>query len=123
MVALVGKIQRGFELRDDLEQLFLDRGNRRRQRPLELIECRASLQRRDGVDQIRDCLCLDEVELLIEKRAQRELARLRQPRARRNRGAKHGCQHDGTAVRRNFNHVLTRVRSGRHKIRQNDLIE
>ena len=65
-----------------IEQLRLDRGDRRRQRAFELIERGARLQRRDRVDQIRHGLRLNEIELLIEKRAQRELARLREPRAR-----------------------------------------
>ena len=81
VIALVGKIERRFELGDDVEQLLLDRRDRRRQRAFELIERGPRLQRRDRVDQIRDGLGLDEIELLIEERAQRELARLGEPRA------------------------------------------
>ena len=111
VIALVGKIQRRLELRDDVEQLLLDRADRRRQRAFELIERRPRLQRRDGVDQIGDRLRLDEIELLIEERAKRELAWLREPRAGVDRGAKDRAQDNGTAVRRNFNHVLARCTS------------
>ena len=66
VIALVRKIQRRLELRDDVEQLLLNRGNRRRQRAFELIEGGARLQRRHGLDQIGDRLRLDEIELLMK---------------------------------------------------------
>ena len=87
VIALVREIERRLELRDDVEEIVFDRRDRRRQCALELIERRARLQRRDGVDQIRDRLGLDEIELLIEERAQRELARLGEPRPGADRRA------------------------------------
>ena len=54
----------------------------RGQRALELIERRARLQRRDRLDQIGHGFRLHEIELAVEKRAQRELAGLGEPRAR-----------------------------------------
>ena len=59
------------------------RGDRARQRAVELIERRARLQRRHGVDQIVHRLRLHQIDPTVEKRAQRELAGLGQPRAAR----------------------------------------
>ena len=58
---------------------------RARERAFELVHCRARLQRRDRVDEIGDRFGLHQVEPAVEIRAQRELARLGQPRARRHR--------------------------------------
>ena len=61
--------------------------NRRGQRALELIERGARLQRRDRLDEVGDGFGLNEIELAVEKRAQRELARLGEPRASDHRAA------------------------------------
>ena len=68
--------------------------------PFELIERDARLQRRRRVDQIRDGFRLNEIALAVEKRTQRELARLGEPRAGRHRAPEHRVQDHGTAVRR-----------------------
>ena len=52
--------------------------------PFELIERRARLQRRHGVDQIGDGFGLHQIDPAVEERAQRELARLGEPRAARD---------------------------------------
>ena len=81
VVALVGKVERRLEPRDQIEQLRIDRGDAPRQRAVELIERHARLQRRRRVDQIRDRLGLHQIALAVQERAQRELAGSRQPRA------------------------------------------
>ena len=98
VIALVGKIDRRLEPRDQIEQRRVDRPRSRGQRAFELIERRARLQRRHRVDQIGDRLGLHQIDPAVQKRAQRELAGLRQPRAardrraRRSRAAPPGCR-------------------------------
>ena len=71
---------------------------RARQRAFELIERRARLQRRHRVDQIRDRFGLHQIDAAVQVGAQRELARLGEPRAglhrrlRRSRAAAPGCR-------------------------------
>ena len=81
VVTLVGKIERRLELRDHVEEIALDLADRLRQRALELIECRARLQWRHRVDQIGDGFRLDQIDLVVKKGAERELARFGEPRA------------------------------------------
>ena len=51
----------------------------------------------------------------MKKRAQRELTRRREPRARAQRGGDDAFEQNGTAVRREFDDVLARVRVRRGK--------
>ena len=52
MVPLLRKIHRCFQARDEIEQRAIDVADLTRQRSLQLIERRASLQWRDRVDEI-----------------------------------------------------------------------
>ena len=88
VIALVRKIERRLELRGQIEQLGVDLGDALGQRAFELIERRARLQRRDRVDEIGDRLGLHEIDPAVEKRAQRELAGLGEPRAQRRSPAR-----------------------------------
>ena len=98
VIALVGKIERRLEAHDEIEQLRVDLARSPRQRAFELIERGARLQRRHRVDQIGDGFRLDQIELAVEERAQRELAGLGKPRAgvhrrcARSRRAARGCR-------------------------------
>ena len=85
MKSLVGKIERGLEPRRQVEQRGVDAANAPRQRALELIHRGARLQRRHRVHQIGNGLGLHEIDAAVEVGAQRELARLGQPRACRHR--------------------------------------
>ena len=82
---------------------------RSRQRAFELIERDARLQRRRGVNQIGDRFRLDQIPLAVEKRAQRELAGLGQPRPGRDRARDNRLQHDRAAMRADFDDVLAGV--------------
>ena len=109
MKSLVGKIERRLEPRGQIEQRGVDRGDRRGERALELIHRRARLERRDGVDQIGDGLGLHEIEPAVEVRAQRELARLGQPRAGRHRQFDDAPQQQRAAVPADLDDVVARV--------------
>ena len=84
--------------------------DRLRQRPLQLIERRARLQRRDRVDQIGDRLCLRQIDPAVQERAQRELPRLGETRAARHRRGDDGAQHDRASVGAELDDVLAGVR-------------
>ena len=58
----------------------IDAGNRARERAFELIECRARLQRSRGINQIGHRLGLHQIDPAVEKRPQREFARLSRAR-------------------------------------------
>ena len=85
VIALFRKVDRRFEPRDQIEQRRVDLADRSRQRAVQLIERGARLQRRDRVDEIGDRFGLHQIDPAVEERAQRELARLGEPRAARNR--------------------------------------
>src|SRR6187399_2037399 len=110
MVALVRKIQRRLDSRDQIKQLAVDLSYPLRECPLELIERRAGLQRRHRVDEIRHRFGLDQIETAVQKRAERELTWLRQARA-----AGHGIlqdlpEHHRTPVRADFDDILAGIR-------------
>ena len=88
-----------------------------RQRPLQLIERRARLKRRDGVDEIGDGFRLRQIDPAVEKRAQRELARLGEPRAARHGRGDDRAQNDRASVRAQLDDVLAGVRMRRRESR------
>ena len=79
VVALVGKVERRLEPRQHVEQRALDAADGLGQRAVQLVDGRAGLRRRHGVDQVGDGLGLDQVEAAVQVRAERELAGLGQP--------------------------------------------
>ena len=85
MIALFGKVDRRLEPRDQVEQRGVDARDRAgRQRAVQLIERGPRLQRRHRIDEIGDRFGLRQIDAAVQIRAQRELAGLRQPRARRH---------------------------------------
>ncbi len=80
-----------------------------RQRPLELIERRARLQRCDGVNQIGDRFGLNQIDLAVQKGAERELTGLRQPCPCVDGAPNDRGENDRAAVRRDLGDVFTGV--------------
>ena len=117
MIALFRKINRCLEPRDQIEERRVDRSNRPGERALQLIERCPRLQRRYGVDEIRDGLRLHQIDAAVEKRAQRELARFGQPGPRAHRRRHDGVQNDRAAVRAQFDEIVSRVGSRRRESR------
>ena len=72
----------------------------RRQRALELIHGRARLQRRHRFDEIGHRFGLRQVEAPVQERAQREFARLGQPRATGTAELDDAAEQHRAAVRR-----------------------
>jgi hypothetical protein len=122
VIALVGKIKRRFEFRDHVEQLTFNLADRARQGAFQLIERGARLQRRDRVDEIGHCFCLNQIDLVVEKSAQCELARLCEPGAGADRRAHDATQHHRAAVCRDLDDVLTRVGGRRFEEGHHDAI-
>ena len=87
-----------------------------------MIERRARLQRRDGVDEIGDGLGLHEIDPAVEECAKRELARLRKPRAQRHRLLDDLPQHDRASVRAHLDDVLAGVGMRSGEVGRDDLI-
>ena len=122
VIALVRKIQRRLEPRHHVEERALDGADGHRERAFELIEGRARLERRDGIDQIGDGLGLDQIELAVEKGAKGELARFGQPRAGFDGAREDRGQHHGAAVRRDLDHVFAGVGLRRRERRDDELV-
>ncbi len=123
VVPLLGEIEGRLQRRDQIEQLRIERLQPRRQRPFELIEGHARLQRRHRVNQVRDRFGLHEIDPSVQVRAKRELARVGQPRAGMNRGADDRFENHGTAVRRNFDDIIAGVGVRSRKVRRDDPID
>ncbi len=76
-----GEIDAGFEQRDQLQQLLLERGDAARNRAARLLRGDARLVERGGFDQVAHGFGLRQVDAAVEKGAQREFAGLGQARA------------------------------------------
>ena len=122
VIALVGKIQRCFHERGQVEQIAIDVGNSPGERAFELIERRARLGRRDGVDQVGDGLGLDEVDAAVQECAQREFTGLRQTRTGDHRVLDDLAEHNRTAVRADLDDVLARIRMRSREVGRHHLI-
>ena len=110
MIALLGKIDRGFEPGDQIEERRVDLTDRVGQRALQLIERGARLERRHRVDQVGDRFGLRQIDPAVQKCAKRELAGLREPRAAAPSPPRRSpAQDDGTAVRAQLDDVLAGV--------------
>ena len=123
MIALVGKINRGLEPRHQVEQRQIDLGDEMSERAVELIERRARLQGRHRVDQVGDRFRLHQIDPPVEKRAQRELARLGGTRAARDRRCHNRSQHHGAPVRAQLDDVVAGVGGRTRKVGRDNLID
>ena len=122
VVALVGKIERRFEPRDQIEQRCIERSDPAGQRAFELIERDARLQRRRRGNQIRHGFRLHEIDPAGEKRAQCEFARARKPCARVDGGMHDRTQDHGAAVRGDLNDVVAGVGVRRLEVGRDDAV-
>ena len=123
VITLVRKIDRRLEARDEIEQRRIDPGDRLRQRPLQLIERRAGLKRRDGVDQIGDRLGLRQIDPAVEERPQRELPRLGETRSARHSRGDDRPKDDRASVGAELDDVLAGVRMRGRKVGGDDVID
>ena len=121
--AFVRKIQRRLQPRSQVEQPRVDAGDGSRQRALELVHCRARLQRRDGIDQIGDGLCLDQVEPAVQMGPQRELARLAETRAQVHGKLDDPPKQNHAAVAADLDDVIAGKRPWRSEPGDNDLVQ
>ena len=123
MIPLVRKVDRRLEAGGQIEQRAIDLPDLLRQRPLELIERRASLKRRRRRNQICHCFGLRKIDPPVQKRAQRELAGFGEPGPAHD-GRRHDlAQHHRTAMRAQLHHIVSRIRPWRREVRGNDVIE
>ena len=123
MVALVGKIDRRLESRDQIEQQRIDFADGASQRAFQLVEGSTRLQRRDGVNQIRNRFGLHQIDAAIQERAKREFTRFRGAGAARRRLFDNRPQDDRTPVRAQLQDVFAGVRVRRRKVRGDNLID
>ena len=123
VVALVGKIDRRLEPRDQVEQQRIDFADGSSQRAFQLVEGSTRLQRRDGVNQIRNRFGLHQIDAAIQERAKREFARFRGAGAARRRLLDNRPQDDRTPVRAQLQDVFAGVRVRRRKVRGDNLID
>ena len=123
MIALLGKIHRRLEARDEIEQRGVDFCDGARQRALQLVEGRARLERRHRVDEIGHGFGLQQIDAPVHERAQRELARFRQTGASVDRRRHDALQHHRASMRAHLNHFVTGVRSRRREVCDNHLID
>src|SRR6185312_2404595 len=89
--------------------------NRAGQRPVELIERRAGLQRRGRVDEVGHRLRLHQIDPTVEEGAQRELPRLGDACARRRRRRDDRAEHHRAAVCADFHYLVAGIRVLRRK--------
>ena len=122
MIALVGKVERRFETHGQVEQPAVHARDFGRERPLQLVVGRASLERRHRVDEIAHRFGLHQIDPAVQKRAQRELAGFCQTRPLGHRRFDDRTQEDGAAVGADFDHILAGVRVRAGKERQDDLV-
>ena len=122
MITLVGEVQRRFDARCQIEQLAIDAADALGQRAFELIERRARLQRRDGVDEIGNGLRLDEVDAAVEKCTESKLARLGEPGAGLHGLLDDLAEYHRAAVSADFDDILAGIRVGSRKVRCNDVV-
>ena len=123
VIALIGKIDRRFEARVEIEQRRVDLRDGPRQRTVQLIESRAGLKRRRGVDEIGDGLGLREIDPAVQKCPERKLAWLGEPGARRHRRGDDRAQNDRASVGAQLNDIVPGIGVGRRKIGGDDVID
>src|SRR5260221_14219790 len=123
MSPFIWKTDRRRQMRDEIEERGIDLPDRTGQRALKLIERGPRLERRHGFDEIGHRLRLRQVYPAVDERSKRELPRLRQPRARFDRGRDDARQYNGAAVLADLGHIVSRVRRRSGKVADDDLTE
>jgi hypothetical protein len=101
----------------------LERRNVRRELAVERAERGARRGGRAARDEVRDGLGLEEIELVVQKRAQRELAGLGRPRAERVGVCEQRVAHDPAAVAVQLDDVLAGVGARRGEIEHEAAVE
>ena len=114
-----GEVDAGFEQRDQLEQLLLERRDPPRNGALHLLRGDARLVERGGVDQVADSFGLRQIDAAVQIAAQRELAGLGgpSPGAARARSTQYR-KHDRRAMAGDLDDVFGGVGSRRCKERR-----
>jgi hypothetical protein len=123
VVSLVWKIKRRLELCDQVEESRIECRDAFGERSFELIKRNASLQWCRCLNQISDRFRLNEIALAVQKCAQREFARFREPCTRRNSALQHGLQKHRAAVSGDLDDVLAGVRTRRGEKRRDNFID
>ncbi len=120
---LIGKIDVGLDVREELEDALLQRRDAPAERAGELLVRGA--QREIGLrgDEVHHGLGLREVELAVEERALRELAGLRQPRAGLQQEIEQAPRDQQAAMSGKLDHVLARVARRRGEMREQNLVD
>ena len=109
VITLLGEIQRRFEWRDDLQQRGVELAQPPGERPFELIERHARLERRDRLDQIANRFGLHQVHSPVQESAERELTGIGDARAPLDSGGDDGVEDHRAAVRRQLDDVVAGV--------------
>ncbi len=112
---LLGKIDARLDVHAKLEERGRDRFHLPRELPGERARRAARGFLARSFDEVRDALGLREVEASIQECAPRELARLRDARAKLDAAAHDLAQHDGTAVPLELEHVFSGIGIGPRK--------
>ena len=118
-----GKVERRLGEHAQLDQRVDQRADLARERAGEAARRRARRGRRRRVDEVGDALGLREVELAVEKRALRELARPREARAELDAAREQQPQHRRAAVAVQLEHVLAGVGARRREVERDALVE
>jgi len=119
---VLGEIDAGFQQRDQLEQLLLERRDAARYRSTGLLCGYAGLVKRGGVDQIADSFGPRQIDAAVQKGAQREFSRLGQARAGIEGPVQGKAQDHGRSVAGYLHNVLSRVGSRRFEERGHHFI-
>jgi hypothetical protein len=115
VIALLRKIERCLQFRDEVHQRRVNGADAAGERAFERVERRPRLERRHGVDQVRDGFRLDEIDSSVQIRAEREFTWIRESPAGGNHGADDRLEDDRAAVRGNFGDVFAGVGMRRWK--------
>ncbi|OLB60903.1 MAG: hypothetical protein AUI11_11970 [Acidobacteria bacterium 13_2_20CM_2_66_4] len=123
VISLVREIDRRLEPRDEVEERGVEACDRGRQRPLELIEGGARLERRHRIDQIGDGFGLHQIDPAVEERAKRELAGLGKARAPIDCRFDDRAQDHRASVRAHFDDIVARIGMRSGERRDDNLID
>ena len=120
---LVGKVECRLGERSQLDQRLDLGADRARELPRQAARRSPGRGRRRRVDQVGHTLGLREVELAVEERAQRELARLGEPRPELDAAGEQEPQHRRPPVAVQFDDVLAGVGLRRRKVECEPLVD